>query len=174
MKKHSGRLLLTFFFLSLSMTVLSCGKIKHKGHQVLNNSKDAVTEQIDQVFPTYNAHDADTKHNKDRFKEHLQIELTGDVKDLYTYGDFMGIDYAVLMSFSCDQATIDRIVKKNGLQLSTEDDRCGISYPGMFNWWKQDTIDKLIPYKAGEEDEYWQYLWYNPKTRQAFYEEFSM
>lgn len=140
----------------------------------MNSSNDVVTAQIDQVFPTYNAHDADTEHNKKRFKEHLQIELTGDVKNLYTYGDFIGIDYSVLMSFSCDQATIDRIVKKNGLQLCAEDELHGISYPGMFNWWKQDTIDKLIPYKAGEEDEFWQYLWYNPKTRQAFYEEFSM
>lgn len=175
MKKHSGRLLLTLFLLSFSMTVLSCGKIKRKGHQVIDQSKEIVTGQIDKVLPTYNAYTADTDHNKDRFKEHLQIELTKDVKDLYTYGDFMAIDYSVLMSFTCDQATIDRIVRKNGLQPATEDDRRhSISFPGRFDWWKQETIDQLVPYKAGEEDEFWQYLWYDPATRQAFYQEFSM
>lgn len=174
MKKHSGRFLLTLFLLSFSMTVLSCGKIKRKGQEVLNQSTEIAAEHIEKVLPTYNAFTADTENNKHRFKEHLQIELTKDVKDLYTYGDFIGIDYAVLMSFSCDQATIDKIVKKNGLQLSTEDSMRGLSFPGRFGWWNQEMIDQLVPYKAGEEDEFWQYLWYNPATRQAFYEEFSM
>ncbi|SHN43844.1 hypothetical protein [Chitinophaga sp. CF418] len=174
MKQHSGRLLLTLCFLSFSMTVLSCGKNKHKRHAVIERSTDATTEQTERVYPTYNAYTADTRDNKSRFKEHLQIELTSDVKDLYTYGDFMAIDYSVLMSFSCDQSTIDKIVEQNGLQLSTEDNMGAISFPGKFNWWKQEEIDQLIPYRAGEEDDFWQYLWYNPATRQAFYEEFSM
>lgn len=174
MKQHSGRLLLTLFFLSFSMTVLSCGKIKRNGHGVISKSKAAVTDQVERVFPTYNAYTADTEDNKNRFKEHLQIDLTSDVKDLYTYGDFMAIDYSVLISFSCDQSTIDKIIEKNGLQLSTEENMRAISFPKKFNWWKQDMIDQLIPYEAGEEDEFWQFLWYNPATRQAFYEEFSM
>lgn len=174
MKQHSGRLLLTLLFLSFSMTVLSCGKIRHKRPVVINKSEDATTEQGERIFPTYNAYAADTKDNQNRFKEHLQIELTSDVKDLYTYGDFMAIDYSVLMSFSCDQSTIDKIIEKNGLQLSTEDNMRAITFPGKFNWWKQETIDQLIPYRAGEEDEFWQFLWYNPATKQAFYEEFSM
>ncbi|PSL28270.1 hypothetical protein [Chitinophaga ginsengisoli] len=174
MKQHSGRLLLTLFFLSFSMTVLSCGKIRGKGHRVFGKSKEVVTDPTERVFPKYNADIADTKDNQNRFKEHLQIELTSDVKDLYTYGDFMAIDYSVLMSFSCDQSTIDKIIEKNGLQLSTEDSMHAISFPGKFGWWKQDIIDRLIPYSAGEEDEFWQFLWYDPVTKQAFYEEFSM
>ena len=174
MKQHSGRLLLTLFFLSFSMTVLSCGKIKRRGHELIGKSKAAVADQTERVFPTYNAYTADTDDNKNRFKEHLQVELTNDVKNLYTYGDFMAIDYSVLMSFSCDQSTIDKIIEKNGLQLSTEDSMRAISFPGKFGWWKQDVIDRLIPYSAGEEDEFWQFLWYDPVTKQAFYEEFSM
>lgn len=156
------------------MTVLSCGKARQKMHVVTNGSEDAMKAQTDRVFPTYNTDTADTKDNQNRFREHLQIELTNDVKDLYTYGDFMAIDYSVLMSFSCDQSTIDRIIEQNGLQLSNENNMRAISFPGKFRWWKQDEIDQLIPYRAGEEDEFWQYLWYNPVTRQAFYEEFSM
>ncbi|MCF6403025.1 hypothetical protein L3C95_09085 [Chitinophaga filiformis] len=174
MKQHSGRLLLTLCFMSFSMTVLSCGKLRHKGHVLINGAKEVATVQVENIFPTYNADIADTKDNQNRFREHLQIELTNDVKDLYTYGDFMAIDYSVLMSFSCDQSTIDRIIEQNGLQLTTEHDMRGISFPGRFNWWKQEEIDQLIPYRAGEEDEFWQYLWYNPVTKQAFYEEFSM
>lgn len=174
MKQHSGRLLLTLFFLSFSMTVLSCGKIRRHGHGVISKSQAAVTDQTERVFPTYNAYTADTDDNKNRFKEHLQVELTSDVKDLYTYGDFMAIDYSVLISFTCDQSTIDKIIEKNGLQLSTGENIRAISFSGKFNWWKQDMIDQLIPYQAGEEDEFWQFLWYNPVTKQAFYEEFSM
>jgi hypothetical protein len=174
MKKHSDRLLLTLFFLFTSMTVLSCGKIKRGGQEVLHDTKQAAANQIDKILPTYHDHSADTDSNKDRFTEHLQLELPGDVKNLYTYSDFIGIDYTVLMSFTCDQATIDKIVKKNGLRLSTDDNDHGISFRGKFGWWKQETVDTLIPYKAGEEDEFWQYLWYDPTTRQAFYQEFSM
>lgn len=173
MKQRSGRLFLTLFFLSFSLTVLSCGKGKQKIHQVADLLADTIHEHIEHVFPSYDADSADTKDNKDRFKEHLQVELTDDVKDLYTYGDFMGIDYSVLMSFTCEQTTIDRIIKRNGLHLSFEGDNGFVLQPNL-NWWKRDSINQLIPYKAGEEDEFFQYLWYNPVTKRAFYQEFTM
>ena len=36
------------------------------------------------------------------------------------------------------------------------------------------TKTKLEPYKVGKEAEYWQYLWYDKKSKTAFYEEYSL
>ena len=65
------------------MTVLSCGKIKRTGQEVLNQSTEVAVEHIEKVLPTYNAFTADTENNKHRYKEHLQIELTKDANGGY-------------------------------------------------------------------------------------------
>jgi len=177
MKKYSNRLLMTLFCMSLSMTVLSCGKIKRKGHQVLQESRVAAAEQFDRVIPSYDAGTPDTDNNKRRFKDHLSIDASADVKNLYTYGDYMGIDYRVEMAFTCDQATIDKIVKMNDLELVPDepgDKNKDVIVTLTCDWWPKDSTGYLVLYKAGEEDEFWQYLTYNPVTKQAYYEEFSL
>lgn len=171
MKKHSGRLLLTFILLSCSMTVFSCGKIKRDEEQLLEKQQEALS---DRDSLSYNSSTPDTDDNKKRFREHLEMTITADVKELFTYGNVMGIDNSVLMSFTCDQATINRIIRKNAMELCADTTDKGLFLTGSPQWWKRDVIEKLVPYKAGEEDGFWQYLWYDPVTKQAFYEEFSM
>jgi hypothetical protein len=148
-------------------TLTSCERIKKKGGIVVDKAKETVAETkksignkknqvTDRIFPIYNSDKADTEFNRKRFKEHLQVDLTDDIKDIYAYGDFLGIDYKVLIAFTCDQ----------------DDD--GLLFLDEFKWWDKDKIEVLEPFKVGKEQEYWQYLWYDPKTKQAFYEEFSL
>lgn len=174
MKKHSGRLLFTFFFLSFSMTVFSCGKVKRAEVQLLGKQHDLIGNAADKDALTYHSSTPDTDDNKQRFREHLETAVTPDVKELFTYGHVMGIDNSVLMSFTCEQSTINRIIRKNGMELCTDTTDKGLYITGCPQWWNRDAIENLVPYKAGEEDGFWQYLWYNPVTKQAFYEEFSM
>lgn len=61
---------------------------------------------------------ADTENNKARFKESIQVELTQDIKNIYCYGDFFGIDYKILISFNCSPETISKIIKEHNLELS--------------------------------------------------------
>ena len=171
--------------LAFILTLFSCDRIKRKGDAVVDKTKQAASQTkqkisdkknqlIDKVFPTYDNGKADTESNKKRFKEHLQVDLTSDVKNIYAYGDFLGADYKVLIAFTCDQSTVDKIIAAKKMQLTTSKDDDGLFFLDEFKWWDKDKIELLEPYKVGKEAEYWQYLWYDPKTRQAFYEEFSL
>jgi hypothetical protein len=60
------------------------------------------------------------------------------------------------------------------MKLTTSKDDDGLLFVDEFKWWDKDKIEVLESYKVGKESEYWQYLWYAPKTKQAFYEEFSL
>jgi hypothetical protein len=109
---------------------------------------------------------------KKDLKNILQIDLTNDVKNIYAFGDFMGIDYKVLISFTCNQSTIAKIIAVKKMKLITNDG--GLSFSDELSWWDQQKIDKLDGYKVGKEYEYWEYLWYDKKTNTAWYEEFSL
>ena len=104
----------------------------------------------------------------------MQVDLTSDIKNIYAFGDFLGADYKVLIAFTCDQETIDKIIFTKKMQLTALKDDDGLLFSDTFSWWDKDNIRTLKPYKAGKEAEYWQYLWYDPKARRAFYEEFSL
>jgi hypothetical protein len=56
-------------------------------------------------------------------------------------------------------------------EVETDD---GLGFTEEIPWGDRDKIESLQPYKIGKEDEYWKYLWYDTKTNQAFYEEFSL
>ena len=86
----------------------------------------------------------------------------------------MGIDYKVLIAFTCDKSTIDKIIAGKNMQLSTTEHDSGLFFLDQFNWWDKDKVEFLQPYKVGKDAEYWQYLWYDPKSKQACYEEFSL
>jgi hypothetical protein len=170
MKKHSGWLLLTCILLSCSMTVLSCGKIKSKGYQVTDKSEEIVPVQTESISDDNNTSPVDIVADSIRFRNYLATGITSDVKELYIRGDSSGLP--VLIAFTCGQSTADRIIRRNGMELCADKEDKGLACPGV-SWWKTDIIDKVTPYKSGEEDEYWQYLWYDPVSRQALYQEFS-
>jgi hypothetical protein len=169
----------------LLLTLLSCDRIKRKGDNIVDKTKQAASETkqkmsktknelIDIVFPTYDNGKADTESNKRRFKEHLQVDLSQDIKNIYAYGDFMGIDYKVLIAFYCDTATINKIVTRKKMILSKQDFDYGLSFGAEFSWWDKKTIEGIKPYKVGKEYEYWEYLWYDQRNKVAYYEAFSL
>lgn len=133
-----------FFLILLSITLFSC-------------------EQFDSDKP-------DTDNNKERFKEYVEIELTGDINDIYTYGD-LGPDYSVIISFSCDSTTVERIIKKKNLKLSHQDHDTGLFFLEEFPWWDKGLIDKIRPYQNIKKSKLSQYLWYDKKNNNAYYEE---
>ena len=167
------------------MTLSSCDRLKRKGHQVVDKTQEKVSETkqkisdkkdqlVDKVFPTYDNVKPDTENNKKRFKEHLQVDLTDDVKNIYAYGDFLGVDYKVLMAFTCDNSTIEKIIAAKKMQLTTSKDDDGLFFLDEFKWWDKDKIELLEPYKVGKDRKYWQYLWYDKKGKIAYYEEYSL
>lgn len=171
--------------LAFTLTLFSCDRIKDKSNAAVDKTKQAVSQSkqkirdkknqlIDQAFPVYDNNKQDTENNKKRFGEHLQVDLTPDVKNIYAYGDFLGADYKVLIAFTCNQSTIDKIMATKKMQLTTAKNDNGLFFIDEFKWWNKDKINKLVPYKSGKEEVYWEYLWYDAKTNQAFYEAYSL
>jgi hypothetical protein len=119
--RQTLRFLIYILTLAFIVILCSCDRVKRKGHEVVDKTEETLNEAkqkaakkkdqlIDKVFPTYDHDKADTENNRKRFKEHLQIDLTSDIKNIYAFGDFFGADYKVLVAFTCDKATIDKIV----------------------------------------------------------------
>jgi hypothetical protein len=77
------------------------------------------------------------------------------------------------MTFNCDPATVQRIVKAKEMTLSQEMD-IGLVFGEEFPWWDKHVIERIRPYKAGKSHKYSTYLWYDSSNNTAYYEEFSL
>jgi hypothetical protein len=167
------------------MVIISCGRIERKGDQMIEKTREKVTQTkqkivhkkdqlIDKAFAPSDFGKPDTERDKNRFREYLKIDLTKDIRNIYTYEDYFGADYKILMSFSCDDSTALKIVRSKRLQLSTEEHDSGLFFGEEFPWWNKEAIQKLRPFKEGKELEYWKYFWFDKKARTGYYEEFSL
>jgi hypothetical protein len=151
--------------------------MKNKGQEIVNKTEHKVKSKskdfVDMLFPRFDSYNADTEYNKKRFEEYLDIELTSDIKEIYCFADFIGIDYKVLFSFTCDSTTIQEIINRKNLKLTDENNDKGLLFPDDFKWFDKEIIERLRPFKKGKENKFWQYLWYDKENKKAYYEEFS-
>lgn len=179
------RLTKDLLILTFLLTLSSCDILKKKGHDTVDKTKEVVSETkqkinrkaielIDSVILQPSVDTPNTDRDKKRFKEYLLKEIPEDVKDIYTYGDFLGADYKVLIAFTCNASTIEKIVASKKMGLASKENDSGLNFMAEFPWWDKGKIQLLEPYKVGKENEYWKYLWFDPKTKQAYYEEFSL
>ena len=151
-------------YILLSVLSFSCGKIKHEGKKIVSKTKEKVenkaADAVDKVIPTFDADKPDTKFNKKRFRQFLEIEPGADVKNILCADDAIGIDAAYKFTFTCDDTTINRIVKKLHLK-NTPTGVDGIDFGADADWWDISRLNKLTPYwKTGANETYW-YLLYD-------------
>lgn len=142
--------------------------------EALERTKEKIDRKLDKINPGYDMDKPDTENNRNRFFDHLKYKPGKDVKEIYSFGDFLSIDYKVMMSFKADQTTIDTILARKGLKLSTEEHDGRLRFDNYISWWNEKEIDKLKPYKKGQEGQYWEYLWYDKQTKKAWYLEYNM
>ena len=177
LKKRDNNVKLTLCILIL-IVLSSCDRIKNKGKEIASNTENRIKDKsekiIDKAFPHFDFDKADTKYNKQRFIEYLQLELSTDIAKIYCFGDFLGADYKVLFSFNCDSSTIQKIINKKGLKVINDSNDIGLMFQDEFKWWDKEKINHLKGYKNGKENEFWQYLWYDHDQKKAYYEEFSL
>lgn len=183
--KLTMRLTIDLLILTFLLTLSSCDRLKKKGNDTVDKTKEVVsdtkqkikrkaTELIDSVILKPTVDTPNTERDKKRFREYLLTEIPEDVKSIYTYGDFLGADYKVLIAFTCNHSTIKKIVALKKMSLASKEKDNGLNFMAKFPWWDKGKIELLKPYKVGKEDEYWEYLWFDSITRQAYYEEFSL
>jgi len=171
--------------LAIALTLYSCDRLKRKGHQGIDKTKEVIsdtkqkvsqkaTEFIDDKILNSAIDTPNTERDRKRFREYLLTEIPDDVKNINSYADFLGADYKILISFTCNKSTIEKIVAAKKMESTTTKNDGGLFFGEEFLWWDKDKIKLLDPYKVGKDHEYWKYLWFDPKTKQAYYEEFSL
>jgi len=159
--------------LLLAALLLSCERIRQKGEELGEKAKEKSEELADKAIPQFDAHTPDTKFNKQRFKDFLQVELTPDVKNIYCFDDAIGIDADYQFSFNCDTSTARRIIEKHHLTRDTAGNFAfGLQHD--FPWWDKKKIEQLPLHSWKGEREYYKYFWYDPAERKAYYFEFDM
>lgn len=161
----------------LILIVAACDKISRKGRELVEKAGNKVNSQskdiAEKISPIFDAHQADTKYNKKRFEEYLEVNVTNDVNTIYAYGDFLGADYKILMAFTCDSSTIHKIVLRKDLKLSPNG-LDGLLFSGDFPWWDKKVIETIRPYVKIEKSGDRLYLWYDKATRKACFQQFSL
>lgn len=167
-----------FLVIILSLTNLSCNRVKNKGKEIAGKAQEKIKEEArglgDKAFPHFDAYKPDTKYNKERFADFLQVELTPDVKNIYCFDDAIGPDADYQFSFNCDTATVRRIIEKHGLRLDKETTDYAFGLQNDFEWWDKKKIAQLDLYSWKGEQEYYQYFWYDKKEQKAYYFDFDM
>ena len=167
-----------YILIILTLTFYSCDRIKNKGQELADKTeekfKDKSKDLVDKVVPHFDAYKADTKFNKERFKDFLQVELTNDIKNIYCFDDAIGIDADYQFSFNCDSSTVRRIVDKHKLTLDTETTDFAFGLQNDFDWWDKKKIEKLKLYSWKGDHQYFKYFWYDNKEQKAYYFDFDM
>jgi hypothetical protein len=160
------------------LTLLSCDRIKRKGHEMVDKTKETIVEKkanlSDKIIAHYDPNHPDTRFNKKRFSEFFLFDPPRDVRNIYCYADEMGIDHDYQVAFNCDTSTIRKIVSNLDLKTGTHPDNNGSGLWHRFPWWDSAKIETLKPYfKKGDHETYW-YLWYDTSQQKAYYFSFDM
>ena len=184
---------LQIIILALTFVVssFSCDRIKRKGHQALDKSKEVVKEKkdnmSDKIIAKFDASTPDTKFNKKRFLEFFGFHPTSDVKNLYCYSDQLGIDASYWFSFECNDSTAEKIVSKLKLQpdrryimmydstgkvidsiLDTGNRLSAGLNSSPIDWWDTAFIKKSIPYGKQNGNLHW-YLWHDTRNKKVYF-----
>lgn len=172
-KKATGLL-----FAAAMLSLTCCNRVKDNGRHLVATTKEKIRDTrdkaVDKIIPTFNAYTPDTKFNKKRFREFLEVEPTADVKGIYCYDDAIGIDAAYAFAFTCDDSTIQKIVKQLKLAKTVKDSALGLDFGPDLPWWDKATISTINPYwKKGPHETFW-YLWYDEKSKHAYFQTYDM
>jgi len=170
----------TFYILTIIFTliILSCDRIKNKGQKLAGKTEEKVKDKskdlVDKLVPRFDAYKADTKFNKKRFNDFLQVNLTEDIKNIYCFEDVIGIDADYMFSFNCDSITENKIIEKHKLKLDKTTTDYAFGLQNDFEWWDKNKIKKLDLYSWQGDHQLYKYFWYDRKEQKAYYFEFDM
>jgi hypothetical protein len=149
--------------------------VQNKANELNQVAKGEVDKAVNAAFFTSDPYKADTRRNRQRFSEYFDTLDVPDARDVYCYTDFVGIDYTVMFSFTCDTSSLGRIVRAKGLTRAP-DELGGLGLQGSwdFDWWKNTDFKVRPPFHRGDGDKDRIYLWYDPISHRVTYQQFSL
>jgi hypothetical protein len=162
----------------IGLQIIACHKVKKQASSIVVVAVDKLAQQkekaVDKIIPQFDAYKADSKFNKERFKEFIQIEQGSDIKNIYCYADNIGIDASFQFAFSCDSTSAQKIIDKHHLVAATKASLDSYGLQKEFDWWKITRIKSLPLYTHEDEHQYYQYFWYDKANKQGYYLDFDM
>jgi hypothetical protein len=158
------------------LLLIGCDQIKQdeSSNVVKQKLKKSAATIINKVIPQFDANTADTKFNKERFKEFLKIDLTADIKSIYCFDDRIGINADFQFSFNCNASTVAKIIEKHHLKLDTQNENLAFGLQTEFNWWQKAKIKKLKLYSWTNGQNYFKYFWYDEREKKAYFFDFDV
>ena len=162
--------------------ISSCDRIKNKAERVADKIEKKATNKVkvqarkvtDKVFPVFDSDVADSKNNRERFKDFIKVELTPDIRNIYCFDDAIGIDADYMFAFNCDLTTSNRIIKMHNLTIDTISSDNAFGLQNDFEWWKKEEIAKLTKYSWTNGEHYFKYFWYDSVNKKAYFFDFDM
>ena len=112
----------------------------------------------------------DTKENIKGFEKHFRFPPSSDVTEIYYFADTIGIDYKFQLGFKADRSTVEKIATRIKLQPT---EKCHPSIAQDFFWWKNEELENIELCWKREINTLYQYLWYDEKTRRAWFLDFD-
>jgi len=168
--------------LILTNGLISCGRIRNKSEQVIENVKEKTKKElreqtqkvIDKVYPPFDHDKPDTENNRKRFADFLKLKITPDVKNIYCFDDAIGIDADYMFAFNCNEMTSKKIIGINKLTIDTLNSDNGFGMQHDFEWWDKDKIEKIKKYSWTDGNQYFKYYWYDKENEKAYFFDFDM
>jgi len=122
--------------------------------------------------PPFDSDTPDTKNNVFHYEHLINVKISEDVKNLYTFGWEFTRDPTYCLSFKCNKETAYKIIEQNEMTLDTKK---GIGLSIELEWWNNSDIDTLLRYQiTNSEETYFKYFWYNENTNQAYFLDFDV
>jgi len=116
----------------------------------------------------------DTRNNHFHYEKLVGVEITPDVKNLYSFGDEIGIDASYYLAFECNITTAKRILTSNSLIKDTKKGN-PLSNGFKQKWWNESEIDTLTRYVfTNDARTYFRYFWYNKTNQHAYFLDFDL
>ena len=151
----------------------SCGRIRQKGHVVVEAARTKVQEKkeqlADKMSPAFDANTPDTKANKKRFREFFGFDPGVDVRNLYCYdGGVIPLESSYYFGFECKDSTTQRLI--DSLHLKKPGQTLGFGggmFSDPFSWWDTAFINNQQPLSRVEDNRHWN-LWYDPSAGKAY------
>jgi hypothetical protein len=176
--KKGAKMVMLILLLGFS----SCHQARQKGKELVQQTEQKAKDKItahsktaaDKIIPQFDAYTPDTKFNKERFAEFIQVPLTPDVTNIYCFADNIGIDADYQFSFQCDTNTVKRIIAKHQLKPDAGNNDFAAGLQSDFKWWDKKKIASLPLYSWQGEHEYHKYFWYDKTAQQAYFFDFDM
>lgn len=135
---------------------------------------DILVEAFDRVAPTYDAHQADTQFNKQRFEEMFQRPISPDVSNLYCYHDGVGFDHSFYFAFRCNEVTAKAIIEEREMTVLADENYLRGFFDLDFPWWPSEAQLDGLPLYVWEDGHIFEYFWYDEEQNQAYFHSFNI